>query len=160
METAALHQDLLAGPIPDDELTPVSRDCRVGKAGNCAIGDPQRVLDLLGEKAEPRSQHQPDPGPSAAEAAPKLSNCSVYIAQNRFLPRYRLAVITPEPARGLPILSVGSPALMAAPQRALARGEETESTRRASQVTGAHGLRPTSATARQRSSQQRRAHPG
>src|SRR6476661_1975473 len=138
METAALHQDLSAGPIPDDELTPVSRDCRIGKAGDCAIGDPQRVLDLVGEKAEPRSQHQPDPGPSAAEAAPKLSNCSVYIAQNRFLPRYRLAVITPEPARGLPILSVGFPALLAAPQRALARGE-AEITRRASQANGATG---------------------
>ena len=82
METATLRQDLLAGPGPDDQLSPVSHDGRVGEAGNGPIRDSHRIFDLVGEKSEAGSQHDGDLGSSSGQPVPQLGNCSVDVAQN------------------------------------------------------------------------------
>src|SRR5690349_23705878 len=82
METATLRQNLLAGPGPDDQLSPVSDYGRVGEAGNGPIWDSHRIFDLLGEKAEAGPQYDGDLGPSSSQPVPQLGNCSVDVAQN------------------------------------------------------------------------------
>src|SRR5881394_4133785 len=57
MEAARLHDDRHPLERAGDELAPVTRHARLGEPGDVPIQNPQRVVDLVGEEAEARAEH-------------------------------------------------------------------------------------------------------
>src|SRR3954447_18454980 len=82
MEAAALGQDLFAGELAADQRAAVADDGGIGKAGDATAGNGHCIGEPLGQEAEPRSEHDGDPGRAAPEPLPNGGNSGVDLAQS------------------------------------------------------------------------------
>ena len=60
MKAARLNEQRDAFQRPGDQLALVTGDAGLGEAGDVRIADPQPILDLVGEEAEPGAEHDGD----------------------------------------------------------------------------------------------------
>src|ERR1700704_3083151 len=67
METATLHDDLLAGQLARNQFGTMSDHCGPGKPRDVTVGNPHRAANLVGKEPEPGPEHDGDLGAPIAQ---------------------------------------------------------------------------------------------
>ena len=70
MKAPLLHQHRHAGQGARHKLTCVARDARLWETGDARVGHAPRLTHRLRERAEPRAEHDRDPGSEIAKLPP------------------------------------------------------------------------------------------